>query len=192
VTTNISASSTGGVVSLTSQNKGAQGTLDVVDTVGVPTGVSFGNAAGGAAGTYTANTVHGMISLTSDTSYSISGANPTKAGLQNASSTLNTISTVDISTVTGANAAISMLDGALSQVSTIRGAMGALQNRFQSVVSSLTASSENLSAARSRIQDADFAAETAQLTRNQILQQAGTAMLAQANQLPNTVLTLLR
>jgi flagellin len=105
---------------------------------------------------------------------------------------LTTIAGVDISTVTGANNAISLIDGALSQVSTIRGSMGALQNRFISVVSSLTASSENLSAARSRIQDTDFAAETAQLTRNQILQQAGTAMLAQANALPNTVLSLLK
>jgi flagellin len=192
VLTNISASAAGAVVSLTSQNKGAQGTLDVVDTVSVPTGVSFGNALGGAAGSSAANTVHGMISLTSDTSYSVGGNSPSKAGLQNASSTLNTISTVDISTVTGANNAISLIDGALSQVATIRGSMGALQNRFSSVVSSLTASSENLSAARSRIQDADFAAETAALTRNQILQQAGIAMLAQANALPNQVLTLLR
>jgi len=192
VTTNISASALAGVVSLTSQNKGAQGTLDVVDTSSVPVGVSFGNAAGGAAGTYAANTVHGIISLSSDTAYSVSGASPTKAGLQNASSTLNTISGVDITTVAGANSAISLIDGALSQVSTIRGAMGALQNRFQSVVSSLTASSENLSAARSRIQDADYAAETAALTRNQILQQAGIAMLAQANALPNTVLSLLK
>ena len=85
-----------------------------------------------------------------------------------------------------------LIDGALSQISTIRGSMGALQNRFASVVASLTTSSENLSSARSRIQDADFAAETAQLTRNQILQQAGTAMLAQANALPNGVLALLR
>jgi flagellin len=97
-----------------------------------------------------------------------------------------------ISTIAGANSAISLIDGALSQISTIRGSMGALQNRFASVVSSLSASSENLSSSRSRILDADFAAETAQLTRNQILQQAGTAMLAQANQLPNTVLSLLR
>ena len=193
VLTNITASNGAlGAVTLTSQNMGAQGTLDVVDTSSVPVGVAFTTPLGGAVGTYTANTVHGMISLSSDTAYSISGANATKAGLQNASSTLNTISAVDISTVAGANNAISLIDGALSQISTIRGSMGALQNRFSSVVASLTASSENLSAARSRIQDADYAAETAQLTRNQILQQAGVAMLAQANQLPQLVLSLLK
>jgi flagellin len=77
-------------------------------------------------------------------------------------------------------------------VNTARAALGAVQNRFTSVVSSLQTSVENLSASRSRIQDADFAAETAALTRSQILQQAGTAMLAQANQVPNQVMTLLR
>ena len=70
--------------------------------------------------------------------------------------------------------------------------MGALQNRFESVVAKLQTTSENLTASRSRILDADFAAETANLTRAQILQQAGTAMLAQANAIPNNVLTLLR
>jgi flagellin len=194
VLTNISAANgAAGAVTLTSQNLGAQGTLDVVDTASVPTGVAFTTPLLGTVGTAAAdNTVHGIISLSSDTAYSVSGAHPTFAGLQNASSTLNTISSVDISTVAGANSAISLIDGALSQVSTIRGSMGALQNRFQSVVSSLTASSENLSAARSRIQDTDYAAETAALTRNQILQQAGVAMLAQANALPNTVLSLLK
>ena len=72
------------------------------------------------------------------------------------------------------------------------GQLGALQTRFTAAVSNLQSNSTNLSAARSRIQDTDFAAETANLTRNQILQQAGTAMLAQANSLPQTVLTLLK
>ena len=70
--------------------------------------------------------------------------------------------------------------------------MGAIQNRFSSVIQNLTTASENLSASRSRIRDADYAKETAELTRTQILQQAGTAMLAQANQLPQNVLSLLR
>ncbi|MGE5652418.1 MAG: flagellin, partial [Bacillota bacterium] len=70
--------------------------------------------------------------------------------------------------------------------------LGAIQNRFASTISNLTTTAENLSSARSRIQDADFASETASLTRGQILQQAGTAMLAQANSLPNGVLALLR
>jgi len=137
-------------------------------------------------------TTRGTISLSSGTGFTVSGSEAAYAGLSTTSAALTTLSTVNILTVAGSNSAINIIDGALSQVATIRGNMGALQNRFSSVVSSLTASSENLSAARSRIQDADFAAETAQLTRNQILQQAGVAMLAQANALPNNVLTLLR
>jgi flagellin len=84
------------------------------------------------------------------------------------------------------------VDAALGQVNVSRGDLGAYQNRFSSAISSLQTTAENISAARSRIQDADFAAETASLTRNQILQQAGTAMLAQANALPQNVLTLIR
>jgi flagellin len=103
-----------------------------------------------------------------------------------------TVNAIDISTVAGANDAIDIIDGALAQVNSIRADLGAVQNRFSSTVSNLTTSVENITAARSRIQDADFASETAALTRAQILQQAGTAMLAQANSLPNTVLTLLQ
>lgn len=103
----------------------------------------------------------------------------------------NGIDTIDVSTASGAQSAILRLDSALSAVSSNRAAMGALQNRFESTISNLQNVSENLSAARSRIQDADFAAETANLTKGQILQQAGTAMLAQANSLPQSVLSLL-
>ncbi len=99
---------------------------------------------------------------------------------------------LDISSVAGADTAIVAMDAAMTAVNSARASMGALQNRFQSVVETLQTVSENLSASRSRILDADFAAETANLTRAQILQQAGTAMLAQANALPNNVLTLLR
>ncbi|MFC3109573.1 flagellin [Undibacterium arcticum] len=100
--------------------------------------------------------------------------------------------TIDVSTVSGANKALTMLDGAINAVNTMRADLGAVQNRFSSTVSNLQTTTENLSASRSRIQDTDFAAETASLTRGQILQQAGTAMLAQANSLPNGVLALLR
>jgi flagellin len=99
---------------------------------------------------------------------------------------------LDISSVAGADNAILAMDAALDSINTARGDMGAIQNRFASVVANLTTTSENLSSARSRIQDADYAKETAQLTRNQILQQAGQAMLAQANQAPQGVLSLLR
>ena len=99
---------------------------------------------------------------------------------------------LDISTVGGADNAILAIDAALKSVNESRADLGAIQNRFSSVVSSLQTTSENLSSSRSRILDTDFAAETASLTRAQILSQAGTAMLAQANSLPNNVLTLLR
>ncbi|MDH5834959.1 flagellin [Luteimonas kalidii] len=99
---------------------------------------------------------------------------------------------LDISTAEGADAAMLAMDGALTAINTARADMGAVQNRFTSVVANLSTTSENLSAARSRIQDADFAKESAALSRNQILQQAGTAMLAQANQSTQGVLSLLR
>ncbi|GAB7562335.1 flagellin domain-containing protein [Methylobacillus methanolivorans] len=95
-------------------------------------------------------------------------------------------------TADSATAAIDAIDDALDAVNTSRATLGAVQNRFESVISSLQVSVENQSAAKSRILDADFAAETANLTKAQILQQAGTAMLAQANSVPNNVLTLLR
>ena len=102
------------------------------------------------------------------------------------------VSSLNLSTAAGAQAALTTLDSALATVNNSRASLGAYQNRFASVVSSLQTTSENLSASRSRIQDTDFAKETASLTRGQILQQAGTAMLAQANSLPNGVLALLR
>jgi len=187
-------------------NAGATGTLTVTsDLNGLP-GNATVDATGTAAvagrltethtdkadGSYTASTTYGVISLNSNTSYTIGGNNSTKAGLSTASATLNAISTVDISSVSGANTAISLVDGALDQVAKIRANLGALQNRFQSTINSVQSISENLSAARSRIQDADFAAETAALTRNQILQQAGTAILSQANSLPQSALQLLK
>jgi flagellin len=99
---------------------------------------------------------------------------------------------LDISTAEGADNAILAMDAALNVVNSSRADLGAIQNRFQSVVSNLNTASENLSASRGRIVDADFAKETANLSRAQILQQAGTAMVAQANQLPQGVLSLLR
>ncbi|MFC0135016.1 flagellin [Massilia eurypsychrophila] len=102
------------------------------------------------------------------------------------------VSSLNLTTAAGAQAALTTLDSALANVNSSRASLGAYQNRFASVVTSLQTTSENLSASRSRIQDTDFAKETASLTRGQILQQAGTAMLAQANSLPNGVLALLR
>ncbi|MEE7626858.1 flagellin [Methylobacter sp. Wu8] len=99
---------------------------------------------------------------------------------------------LDVSTASGATAAIKAIDAAINTVVAKRAAMGAVQNRFTSVISNLQVSSENMTASRSRIQDTDFASETAELSRTQILQQAGTAMLAQANQSSQGVMALLR
>jgi flagellin len=104
------------------------------------------------------------------------------------------VSTLDISGVdnTGSTAAINAIDLAIDEVTTSRALYGAAQNRFETVVMNLQVSAENLTAARSRIMDADFAVETAQMSRAQILQQAGNAMVAQANALPQQVLQLLQ
>ena len=107
-------------------------------------------------------------------------------------SSLENVASLDISSVENANRAIDIVDGALQQIDSTRADLGAVQNRMESTISNLSVQVENLSAARSRIQDTDFAAETAELTRNQILQQAGTAMLAQANQISQGVLSLLQ
>jgi flagellin len=134
----------------------------------------------------------GAVKLTSSGNITTGGSDATTFTLASATANSGSLSQADVSTVAGALDAIQRVDSALSSVNTLRSTFGAIQNRFESVISNLSATSENLSAARSRIQDADFAAETANLTRGQILQQAGTAMLAQANSLPNGVLSLLR
>ncbi len=102
------------------------------------------------------------------------------------------VSAIDLTTAAGAQAALAAVDSAVNTVNSTRAALGAYQARFTSVVASLATTAENMTASRSRIQDADFAMETANLSRAQILQQAGTAMVAQANQLPQGVLALLR
>ncbi|RZL54328.1 MAG: flagellin [Variovorax sp.] len=144
----------------------------------------------------------GAITLTSSGSAPIViGGTLTNTGLT-AGTTAATITTagtaqtgfsgLSIDTVDGADNAILAMDAALKSVNSARADLGAIQNRFESVVSNLATTTENLTASRSRIQDADFAAETASMSRSQILQQAGTAMVAQANQLPQNVLSLLK
>lgn len=140
------------------------------------------------------DTYYGSITLdsTSDITFTGLSTGTTDAGLTTAGKTTTTIDNVDVSTRANATIAISSIDSALSEIDEMRGEMGAVQNRFESTISNLQNVSENISAARSRIVDADFAAETASLTKSQILQQAGIAMLAQANQLPQAVLSLLQ
>ena len=103
-----------------------------------------------------------------------------------------TLASVGVDTVGNANFAIARVDSALTAVNGLRGNLGAIQNRFESTIVNLQTVSENLSASRGRIQDADFAAETASLTKAQILQQAGVAVLSQANAQPQLALSLLQ
>lgn len=126
------------------------------------------------------------------TSVTVAGAGLGAGTAQTVGTTGTALSAIDVTTAGNAKNALASIDAALTQINSGRATLGAIQNRFASVVTSLQTSAENLSASRSRIQDADFAAETANLTKGQILQQAGTAMLAQANSLPNGVLALLR
>ena len=114
------------------------------------------------------------------------------AGLNSYSGGLTATGTINITSSAGASAALGKLDFDIAQIANLRSTFGAVQNRFEAVISNLQNYVENLTASKSRIMDTDFAAESAQLTRNQILQQAGTAILAQANTIPQSALTLLK
>jgi flagellin len=184
--------------------------MDVTNSSGAIQYMSSGQA--GAVSTTAAGsgvvTFGGQVVLNSTNSYSITtsgaafasgvlavgGTSTTTALTSGAAyaSTLKTVEKLDISTVEGSNQALRVVDDALSTVNDQRAKFGALQSRFTATINNLATTSENMSAARSRIRDADFASETAALTRAQVLQQAGTAMLGQANALPNQVLSLLR
>lgn len=145
----------------------------------------------------TADTYEGTVDLASSdtiilTSTGTIGNAGFTAGTTAKSAGGTAVSNLDISTVAGANTAITSIDAALDQINSSRADLGAVQSRFEAVVSNLSVTAENVSAARSRIQDADFAAETAALTRGQILQQAGVSILSQANSQPQLVLSLLQ
>lgn len=154
-----------------------------------------------AASGVTAGTSYGTYTLQSAKAITVDVGSNGTSGLANAG--LNqgvfgavksgiALSDVDLSTVDGANNAISAIDNALASVDKNRSGLGAIQNRLTSTITNLQVTSENLTAAKSRIQDADFAKETAALTRSQILQQAGVSILSQANQLPQLALSLLQ
>lgn len=136
-------------------------------------------------------TARGYLEMNSDKGFSIGNLGGTPPVTATAS-TLNSVNTIDVSTVDGSTKALKIIDSALAAVNGQRASFGALQARFETAIANLNTSSENMSASRSRIQDADFAQETANLSRTQILQQAGTAMVAQANQIPQGVLSLLK
>ena len=182
-------------VTATADNTGKV-TLTAADGRDIAIGVGLTAAGTG----LTPATTNGTIKLDTNNAAGIviSGGTPANAGFTAGTTaatttlTVQSISSINVLTASNATNALSAIDGALATVSSSRAALGAVQNRFTSVVTSLQTTSENLSASRSRIQDADFALETANLSRAQVLQQAGTAMVAQANQLPQGVLSLLK
>ncbi|WP_297477870.1 flagellin [Ferrovum sp.] len=179
------SSSSTGVITLTSS--GTAMTFGAQTNTNLPT-------------TGTVSAVHGTVTLTSNSSSGIvlSGGGTSYGGFTagttaaSITSGVNSIAAMNVSTQTNAQQAITTIDGAINTVLQAQGLLGAIQNRLTSVVSNLATSTQNLTAAQSQIQSTDFAAVTATLTRTQILQQAGTAMLAQANAMPNAVLTLLK
>lgn len=186
---NASSGTTGVTASVNSANKlvltaadGRNIDVAVAGTAGTTTGLS-------------AATTRGDVSLSSVNGFSLTGASVAALNQASTTATLDTtknVSTIDISSKSGANTALQTIDAALSHLNTRRSALGAQTNRLNSVINNLSTASENASASNSRIQDADFASETANLTRGQILQQAGISVLSQANQSPQLALSLLQ
>ena len=171
--------------------------IDVV-TKAASTAANTGLGSGGAVTVVTRSRV--SLSSSSSDGINLSAGNTdglAKAGLTGAFTAATSqsgagVSALNLTTAAGSLAALATVDAAIGTINSTRAALGAFQARFTSVVASLATTGENLTASRSRVQDADYAAETANLSRAQILQQAGTAMVAQANQLPQGVLALLR
>ena len=137
----------------------------------------------------------GQVSLNSSSSYALNGTGVTgvfAAAGTAANSTKTTVNNTDVTTAANAQNAIDVITQAISDIDSQRAGLGAVQNRFDNTVANLTSIANNSTAARGQIQDVDYAAETAQLTKQQTLQQASTAILSQANQLPSSVLKLLQ
>jgi flagellin len=154
--------------------------------------VMVGNTVLNADGAMDVAVISGQVVFDSDKSFGVTGAAGVSLMMPQEASHLNAVQDIDISTVEGANKAMAIVDSGLNTVNAQRAKFGAIQSRFGSTIANLSTNAENLTSARSRIRDADFAQETAELTRAQILQQAGMAMLAQANVAPQNVLSLLK
>ena len=150
------------------------------------------NGATASAAVGTAWIAVGEVELSGVREFSFANASAEVFSATDASSEVDSVSDIDISTTDGAQDSISVIDAALKSIDSQRADLGAVQNRFDNTIANLQNISEDVSAARGSIKDTDFAAETANLSKNQILQQAGTAILAQAKQLPQAVLSLLQ
>lgn len=200
-TTGITATYSGGTVTLT-QSEGYD--IAIGDFTHSATATASFQGATGAAQTLSdtdtpatdtdSSRVGGTVSFSSPSSYTVT-SDTSAAGLFSATAatvSLSNVASIDVGSQSGANSALDVIDGAIAFIDSQRGTLGAVQNRLESTIANLMNVSENISAAKSRILDADFAEETANLTRSQILQQAGLAMLAQANTVPQAALTLLQ
>jgi flagellin len=192
---NAVADKTGVVASLDEDNRLV---LEADDGRNIEITVSGNGTRTGLAAAVGTTVTGGRLTLQSESQFNLDGNAIDKLGdVGGAGATLfgvngeHSVSNIDVTTREGANDALQTLDAAIGQVSGIRSELGAVQNRLASTVRNLEVSSENLSASRSRIQDADFASETAPFSRNKIVQQAGVSVLAQANQQPNIALSLL-
>lgn len=194
-TTGVSASFSGGNLTLTT----ADGrNMVVAETINLGT-AGTGGATAGVVGSGTGvddatslGTLRGRVTLSASENITMTGAYADIGHATTISKDTTTLSTQSVLDVAKSNSTIQRVDAALTAVSTLRSDLGAVQNRFESTIANLQAISENLTASRGRIQDADFASETASLSRAQILQQAGTAILAQANTMSQNVLKLLQ
>ena len=165
---NLSVSGTNGTDMTIDSADGSAFTIEVTETQGTTGDATF---AGGTLG---------------------SGAYTSGTGVASAADSTNTLDQLSVSSQANAQTAIDIVDRALGEVNSGRATMGAFQSRFESVVANLNLGAENATAGRSRVQDADFAVESANLAKNQVLQQAGMSVLAQANALPQQVLALLQ
>ena len=166
-------------------------TIEQTDVAGVMIVGASGDTVtlNGTAGDDNGSVVNAQLNLTASDSFKVGGTSADIVGA--ASSTLDHVGDIDLKTAVGSQDALAVIDAALADIDSQRADLGAVQNRFDHTISNLANISENVSASRSRIQDTDFATETAEMTKNQILQQAGTSILSQANQLPQTALSLL-
>ncbi len=184
----INGTDIGALTAVGTVNQRVSQVVNAINDVSVTTGVNA-----------SFNTATGQIELVSAAAFTVGGTDDGTGtgfdgagGVTSTDSTVTGLTTLSVASFAGATLAIQQIDAALTDVNTARGTFGAVQNRFESVIASLSTTAENLTASRSRIRDADFAQETAELSRAQILQQAGIAILAQANAQPQSVLGLLR
>jgi len=190
------------VVAETGAANGGVASLAKIDQYGNVDATTVAVSTAAAAGTASA-TVGGVVTLDSSKGFTVVDTGGALAGsvddgtgtntkVATGASNLNKVADLDITSFDGATKALKTVDSAIAFISSERAKLGAVQSRFETAITNLSTASTNMSASQSRIQDADFAVETANLSRAQILQQAGTAMVAQANQLPQGVLSLLR